>query len=342
MTQKLDTTLWNVKKILEAENFTSAEDDLAVAIKGLASLRSAQEGDLCYCTDRLKAQLSSCAASVIILTPKLAKLYQGQAHILQHQHPELAFTILLDNLYQRQDPFAGIHSSATCANSAVIAPSACVEAGAVVMDGAVIGPGVVIGANSVIGQGVSIGAQTLIHPNVTVYARAEIGKSCIIHSGARIGVDGFGYAEAADGWKKIRHIGTVVIGDNVEIGANTCVDRGMLDNTEIHQGTKIDNLVHIAHNVVIGENSALAGCSAIAGSTKVGKNFRMGGGAGLNGQITITDNVVIGGATNVMSDIQTPGFYIGVMPAQSQKDWARSAVSIRRQGQKLQKKEESK
>jgi UDP-3-O-[3-hydroxymyristoyl] glucosamine N-acyltransferase len=341
MNRQIDTTLGHVKKTLGLHTDVSKERDDAVLIKKLASLDSAQPGDLTYCTNRLKSQLGDCRASVIILSPEMAETYEGKAHLIRHAHPELAFTILLEVFYPAQRQ-TGIDPSAVCAASAQIDPSAWIQPGAVIMEGAAIAAHAVIGANSVIGCNVSVGEATRIHPNVTIYDDVVIGASCIIHSGARIGVDGFGYSETPDGWKKMVHIGTVVIGDNVEIGANTCVDRGMLDNTEIHKGTKIDNLVHIAHNVVIGEHGALAGCSAIAGSTKVGKNFRMGGGAGLNGQIRITDNVVIGGATNVMSDIQTPGFYIGVMPTQPQKDWARSAVAIRRQGRGLKKTKESK
>ena len=341
MNRQFDTTLWNVKKILGLHNNVLEDSDKSVLIKRLASLHSAQPGDLCYCTDRLKSELGACQASVIVLTPEMSNSYEGKAYVLQHAHPELAFTILLEVFYSTQRQ-VGIDSSAVCSGSAQIDASAWVQPGAVIMDGAMVAARAVIGANSVIGRNVTVGEGTLIHPNVTIYDGVKIGASCILHSGARIGVDGFGYAETPDGLKKMIHIGTVVIGDNVEIGANTCVDRGMLDNTEIHRGTKIDNLVHIAHNVVVGEHGALAGCSAIAGSTKVGKNFRMGGGAGLNGQIKVTDNVVIGGATNVMSDIQTPGFYIGVMPTQSRKDWARSAVAIRRQGRSLKKEKEGK
>lgn len=339
--QALNTTLKDVKKLLCMESAISPKDE-SVRIEKLSSLDSAGPGSISFCGKRMKQKLDSCQASVVILTPELAEQYHGKASVLCHENPEFAFSILLEQFCRekKSSNLGEVHTSAVCHAGAKIAGSAQIGANAVIDDGAVIEEGVSIGPGCFVGKNTVIKQQAKICANVTIYHDCIIGQSCIIHSGACIGVDGFGYVETGEGWKKIIHIGRVVLGDDVEIGANTCIDRGMLDDTEIHQGTKIDNLCHIAHNVVIGEHSAMAGCSGIAGSTTVGKNFRMGGSSGLNGQITVADNVVVGGGTKIMSSIKAPGFYIGVMPAQPQKDWARSAIAIRNIGRKAKNHDE--
>ena len=333
--QTLSTTLKEVKQLLCMESAIDPKDE-EIHIDKLSSLDSASSGSVSFCGKRMKEKLNSCQASVIILTPALAQQYQGEAKVLHHKNPELAFSILLESFFSEAQPRdqAKVHVTAVCHAGAKIAESAQIGANAVIEDGAIIEDGVSIGPGCYVGSNTVIKRQAILHANATIYRNCVIGQGCIIHSGACIGVDGFGYVETDKGWKKITHIGRVVLGDNVEIGANTCIDRGMLDDTEIHQGTKIDNLCHIAHNVIIGERSAMAGCSGIAGSTTVGKNFRMGGSSGLNGQITVADNVIVGGGTSIMSSIKEPGMYIGVMPAQTQKDWARSAIAIRKSGKK--------
>ena len=317
-----------------------ASSDATIRITHLASLSSAEAGGLTFCTSRRKAELEHSKASAIILTDELADQYKGHAYTIRHRDPTAAFTVLMDALLQITpiSKVTGIDPHASCDVSASIAPTARVSARAVIESGVVleddvfIGPGCFIGSNTIIQKGAKL------HANVSVYHDCIIGERTQIHSGACIGVDGFGYVETARGLKKIPHVGRVVVGNDVEIGANSCVDRGMLDDTEIHDNVKLDNLVHIAHNVILGSNSAIAGQSAIAGSTTVGKNLRMGGKSGINGQIAITDNVIIGCATNILRTVKKSGFYIGSMPAQSQKNWARSAIQICKLGEKNQEK----
>ena len=322
-----------IKKQLKLEDCI-APDDHTVALTHLASLQHAQSGGIAFCRVRKKDQLEQSQASVIITTAEIAEVYDGKAHMLVHKDPMAAFVQLMEWFYPQSQQPSGRHPSAVCHPEAKIHATAWIDANAVIAKGAQIAADVCIGAGCYVGESVVIGQGSKLHAQVTIYHDCHIGERCIIHSGARIGSDGFGYVDTKPGWKKIPHIGRVVLGDEVEIGANTCIDRGMLDDTIIHKGTKMDNLIHIAHNVVIGENSALAGQSGIAGSTTIGKNFRLGGGSGINGQITITDNVIVGGGTNIISAIDKPGFYIGVMPAQMQKDWARSAIAIRKAGVK--------
>ena len=332
--QKINTDLGFIKQLLLQESQVAIDDE-HIRINALASLCSAQAGGICFCTQRKKKFLPQVRASVIITTPEIAREYSGQAQVVEHMDPELAFAELLQYFFEKKEVFDGIHPSAVIhadaqvSDQVKVGANVVIAAGVVIESGVVIEPGVSIGCNTVIRK------DTKISANVSIYHDCIIGQACIIHSGACIGSDGFGYASQRPGWKKIQHIGRVILGNEVEVGANTCIDRGMLEDTEIHSGTKIDNLCHIAHNVTIGENSIIAACAGIAGSTNVGKNVMIGGGSGLNGQITIADNVKIGGATNIINNIEKPGFYIGVMPAQTQKSWARSAIAIRRASLKV-------
>ena len=193
-----------------------------------------------------------------------------------------------------------------------------------------IGKDVSIGANVVIGPNCVIGNNVIIKSNCWLVQDVEIGDFSVIHNGSVLGSDGFGYAPSKDGYVKIEQLGKLVIGKNVEIGASCTIDRGALDNTEIHDGVKLDNQIQIAHNVVLGENSAIAASCAIAGSTVIGKNFQMGGLSGVLGHLSICDDVTIGAHTLITKSINDSGNYIGIMPAQKQKDWAKSSVFIKK------------
>ena len=191
-----------------------------------------------------------------------------------------------------------------------------------------IGPHVYIGPNCVIEENVKINANCSIVENVTISANT------IINHGSVLGSDGFGFAPTKNGYIKIEQLGGLKIGKNVEIGANCSIDRGALDDTEIHDGVILDNLIHIAHNVILGANSAIAASCAIAGSTKIGKNFQMGGLSGVLGHLEICDDVIVGAHTLITKNIKEPGNYIGIMPAQDKKDWSKSSVFIKKLGKK--------
>ena len=329
----LATNLYAVKQCLGIQS-ESIELDQAVKIRKLASVQNASVDCLAFCTKRHRAKLSDCKASVIIVEQALCEGYNGQAKLIVHPNPSLAFTMLLEHFYHPKQQTGSKHTTSQCHPESKVDDSAMIAANVVIEKHAVIEANVSIGAGSYIGEGVTIHSGTTIHPNVTIYHDSIIGRNCILHSGCVIGSDGFGYESDQGKWRKIPHIGRAVLGDEVEVGANTCVDRGMLDDTHIHSGTKLDNLVHIAHNVIIGECGAIAGQSGIAGSTVIGKHFRMGGHSGINGQIALGDNIIVGGGTMITNSIETPGFYIGVMPAQTHKNWARSALAIKDSGLK--------
>ena len=201
---------------------------------------------------------------------------------------------------------------------------------AIVSSDAKIGNNVFIGANVYIGPNCVIGDNSCIQPNVSLVCNVKLGSNCNIFPGTVLGSDGFGYAPTKNGYVKIEQLGSLVIGDNVEIGAGCTIDRGALDDTIIHDGVKLDNQIHIAHNVDLGKNSAIAACCAIAGSTVIGENFRMGGLSGVLGHLSITDNVSVGAHTLITKNISEGGEYIGIMPAQNPKDWAKSSIFIKR------------
>ena len=203
---------------------------------------------------------------------------------------------------------------------------------AVISNDAIIGKNVSIGANVVIGPNCSIGNNVIIKSNCSIVQDVQISESTIIHNGSVLGSDGFGYAPTKNGYIKIEQIGRLVIGSNVEIGACCSIDRGAISDTEIHDGVKLDNQIQIAHNVIIGKNSAIAASCAIAGSTVIGKNFRMGGLSGVIGHLKICDDVTVGAHTLITKDIKEPGNYIGTMPTQDKKSWAKSSVFIKKRG----------
>ena len=215
------------------------------------------------------------------------------------------------------------------ASSAILGNNVTIEANAVIGSNVIIGDNVFIGACSTIDSGAAIGDGTIIKSNVSIAYDIQIGRLCVIHQNAVIGCDGFGNARAEDGsWTKIPQLGRVIIHDDVEIGAGTTVDRGAIDDTIIKKGSRIDNLVQIAHNVIIGENTAIAGITAVAGSTTIGNNCLIGGQSAITGHIDICDHVVIGGASNIGKSITKPGMYYAAFEAKPRIEWGRFVARI--------------
>ena len=210
--------------------------------------------------------------------------------------------------------------------------NASIHPSAIISNDSSIGENVSIGANVVIGPNCNIGDNVIIKSNCSIVQDVTIGENSIIHNGTVLGSDGFGYAPTKTGYVKIEQIGKLLIKKNVEIGANCTIDRGALLDTEIHEGVKLDNQIQIAHNVIIGKNSAIAASCAVAGSTIIGKNFQMGGLSGVLGHLNICDNVTVGAHTLITKDIKESGNYVGIMPAQEQKNWAKSSVFIKKRG----------
>ena len=232
----------------------------------------------------------------------------------------------LTKLFAQQPSEPSIHPSAVIADTAVLADQVSIAANVVIGENAEIAENTIIGAGSIIGDGVKLGARSEIKAKVSLYHDVQIGADCIIHSGAIIGSDGFGFAPSSAGYIKIYQLGKVVIGDQVEIGANTSIDRGALGDTEIHDGVKIDNLVHIAHNCIIGEGTAIAAQVGMAGTTKIGKRCTFGGQVGLAGHLEIADDVRVSGKSMVTKSISKSGSYSSGTGFSDSSSWRKNAV----------------
>lgn len=298
-------------------------------IDKLGTLDDADEKSLSFLANpkyRNKLQNSQ-AGAVLLKQAELAPLVNNAILI---DNPYLAFARLTHKFVKREQTWSGIHSSAVIADDVTIGKNVQIGPNVVIEKGAVLGDGVEIGAASVIGAHVRIGSNCRLAANVTIYYDVVIGDSCLFHSGAVIGADGFGFAPSRDGWTKIMQLGAVYIGNNVEIGANTTIDRGAIEDTRIGNGVIIDNQVQIAHNVVIGDNSAIAGCSAIAGSTRIGTGCTIAGGVGIIGHLTITDNVHITAMSLVSKSISESGSYSSGTGLEPTEKWRRSAARLRR------------
>ena len=246
---------------------------------------------------------------------------------VENAYESLAKLMTLYEMYQPKkvgiSSLASIAETAQIGKNVYIGPYACIEEGAVIGDNCYIHPHVTVGVN------VKVGANTILYPHVTVYHDCRIGNNCVLHAGAVIGADGFGFAPSPEGYEKIPQIGITILEDNVEVGANTCIDRATMGATIIHKGVKLDNLVQIAHNVEIGENTVMAAQVGIAGSTKVGKHCMFGGQVGLAGHIHIGDRVVFGAQSGVISDIKEPKTVLGA-PAIDAKSFMRSSAIFNR------------
>ncbi|MCR8923978.1 UDP-3-O-(3-hydroxymyristoyl)glucosamine N-acyltransferase [Dasania sp. GY-MA-18] len=299
--------------------------DSSLRIVGLATLASAATGQLSFLANpRYQKELANTAASAVIVSP--AMLPHCPVAALVSDNPYLSYAQATQLFKKQSEAVAGIADTAVVAASADIASSASIGANCVIGERVRIGEQVVIGPGSVIGDDVVIGPQGLLHANVTLYHGVSIGHSVILHSGVVIGADGFGFAPTQQGWQKIEQLGAVVIGDHVEIGANSCIDRGALNPTIIGNHVIIDNLVQCAHNVQIGDGTAIAGCTAIAGSTRIGSRCTIAGGVGIVGHISLADNVHITAHTLVTKSISQPGSYSSGTPMLETQQWRKAAA----------------
>jgi UDP-3-O-[3-hydroxymyristoyl] glucosamine N-acyltransferase (EC 2.3.1.-) len=251
---------------------------------------------------------------------------QGNALVVSD--PYLAYAKVAQILDSTPACATDIAASAVVADDAVLGEGVAIGPNAVIESGALLGDGAQIGAGCFVGKGAKVGARTKLWANVTLYHEVVIGQDCLIQAGTVIGADGFGYANDKGKWVKIPQLGRVVIGDRVEIGACTTIDRGALDDTEIADGVIIDNQCQIAHNVTIGENTAIAGATVMAGSLKVGKHCIIGGASVFNGHMEITDNVTITGMAMVMRPITEPGMYSSGIPLQPNREWRKTAARV--------------
>ncbi|MCX7893880.1 MAG: UDP-3-O-(3-hydroxymyristoyl)glucosamine N-acyltransferase [Burkholderiales bacterium] len=297
-------------------------------IERVATLRSAGPGDLSFLANpRYRNELAATRASAVVLSPAEREA-SALPRIVAHD-PYLFFARVVDLLHPAPAPAPGVHATAVVEPGAEIAPGAAVGAHCFVGGGAAVGEGTELGPGCYVGRGARIGPGGRIAARVAIHAGCVVGARAIIHSGAVIGADGFGFARDGERWFKIPQIGRVVIGDDVEIGANTTIDRGALDDTVLEDDVKLDNQVQVGHNCRIGAHTAIAGCVGIAGSTAIGRNCMIGGAAMISGHLTIADNVVIAGATAITKSIAKPGYYSGLYPFEENKAWTRNAVWLR-------------
>jgi len=302
--------------------------DADVRITQVATLETAQHDQISFLTNsKYRAQLSTTGAGAVILAEDDADATDLPRIITDNPYAYFAKVSAILNPLPVTLP--GVHPSA------VIGAGAMIDATASIAATAVIGEGATIGAYSVIGEGCSIGANVIIgsrarlYPRVVIYYGCVIGDGLIAHSGAVIGADGFGIAMDEGRWIKIPQIGRVIIGNDVEIGANTTIDRGALDDTVIEDGVKLDNQIQVAHNVRIGAHTAIAGCVGIAGSTTIGRYCRIGGSAGILGHLHITDHVEIAAFSLIGKSIREAGSYAAIFPFSKTDDWRKNAVHLR-------------
>ena len=310
MTSSKSYSLLELSKLLE----TTLIGDGNAIVDNLKTIQDANDSSLSFVANQKYSKyLSSSKALAFIVHPNTIDGID-EGNYLVTDDPYLAFakasSLFSSNLIKQN--IGSVHPTAT------------------VFPETNLGKNVVIGPNVYIGPNCSIGDFSSIRANSSLVSDVQIGSNTHVHNGAVLGSDGFGYAPSKDGYIKIEQLGSLIIGSNVEIGAGCTIDRGALGDTHIHDGVKLDNQVHIAHNVELGSHSAIAACCAIAGSTVIGKNFKMGGLSGVLGHLNIADNVTVGAHTLITKSIKESGEYIGIMPAQKPKDWAKSSIFIKR------------
>lgn len=286
-------------------------------ITGLSPLASAAQGDLSFLSHpQYIAQLSSSAAACVIVSPAHETPAKQRGACILTPNP-YAYWARTTQLWKAQGMAAQLHKGPLIHPSAVVHPSAQVH------------ESVQIGPLCVVEEGAVIGAATCLKSRVTVSAHCHIGQNCILHSGVVIGADGFGFAPEDQRWIKIEQLGAVRIGNDVEIGANTCIDRGAIADTVIEDGVKLDNLIQIGHNVHVGAHTAMAGCVGVAGSTRIGAHCTIGGGAVVLGHLTLVDGVHVSAASVVTHSLLKPGQYTGVFPIDDNKSWHKNAASLK-------------
>ena len=302
--------------------------DGSIIIEKIATLSKASAGTITFLANpRYRNQLATTRASAVIISKQHAD--QLTTSGILSDNPYLYFARLAQLLHPQPNASAGIHPTAVVDETANISPTAEIGPGVVIGKQVTVGDACIIGPRSTIGDHGTIGANTLLHAGVTLYANVTLGERVIIHSGAVIGGDGFGFAPDNGRWVKIPQVGGVIIGNDVEIGANTTIDAGAIEPTIIHDGSKIDNLVMIAHNVEVGEHTVMAACCGISGSTKIGNHCMLGGSVGTAGHLEIAGHTVLLGASNVTKTIKEPGVYSSCIPVMPQKQWLKNIAHLK-------------
>ncbi|MEP6885019.1 MAG: UDP-3-O-(3-hydroxymyristoyl)glucosamine N-acyltransferase [Gammaproteobacteria bacterium] len=298
-------------------------------VSRVATLGNAAPGAVSFLANpRYRKQMESTRATAVVLAQEDAAHCPVAALI--DPNPYFAYARVAALLHPQEASAAGVHPSAVVSPSAHIAASASVAALAVIEEGAHIGERVLVGPGCIVQRGAHVGADSRLISRVSLYPGVQIGQRCIVHAGAVVGADGFGFAADAGTWFKVPQLGSVRIGDDVEIGANTTIDRGAIDDTVVEHGVKLDNQIQVGHNVTIGAHTAVAGCVGISGSTTIGRRCMIGGGVGIAGHLTIADDVIVTGCSLVSASIKHAGSYSSGMPTVETRLWRRMVAHLRR------------
>jgi UDP-3-O-[3-hydroxymyristoyl] glucosamine N-acyltransferase len=328
VSQATSFSVTQLVELLGATLIPGSASNTSKQIHALSTLENAKPESLAFCANKkFIEKLSKSDAGAFLVSEKLAdQLPECASDVLLVPNAELSFAKLTHLFNNYPQYSSGVAASAVIDQTAQLGENVCVAANAVIEANAVIGDGCVIGPGSVVGQGASLGKHCRLFSNVNIYHGVVLGDHCIIHSGTAIGSDGFGFVPGPDGFEKLYQLGTVLVGNRVEMGANCTIDRGALGDTIIGNGVKMGNQVHIAHNVEVGENTAFAGCVGVAGSTKIGANCQFGGQAGVNGHIEICDGVIATGQAFITNSITEPGIYSSGIPVVPNRDWRRTTA----------------
>lgn len=302
--------------------------DPAFVVNSFSTLENATPNQISFLSNsKYKKYLAASLAGAVIINKHLASEAQCNVIIVKDTYVSYAKAAALLNPQKQYEggihPTAFVDSNSDIHSSAYIGPQVVIESGVKIETAVVVGPGCIIK------EGVKVGQGTRLSANITLCEKVEIGKRCLLHPGVVIGADGFGIANDNGRWIKVPQVGSVLIGDDVEIGANTTIDRGAIENTVIGNNVKLDNQIQIAHNVTIGDNTVIAGCVGIAGSTQIGRNCIFGGRVTITGHISIADGVQLTGTTMVTKSITEAGSYSSGLPAEPTKQWHRNVIRYR-------------
>lgn len=328
----MSTRLNVVFEALAADMPSELLADPELLITRLASIDSAGPSELAFVSHpKYLNKLSQSAAGCVVVSPALREAAVARGGCIVTADPYLYFARLTQYWKRLHEPRAAaqIHPSAFVDPAAQVAANVSIGPFAYVGPGARIGEGVKLGAHAIVAANADVGANSRLAERVTLGEGCRLGQRCLLHPGAVIGADGFGFAPNAGRWEKIEQLGAVRIGDDVEIGANSCVDRGALEDTVIEDGVKLDNLVQIGHNVHIGKHTALAGCAGVAGSARIGAHCTVGGGAVVLGHLTLGDHVHVSAASVVTRSLLKAGHYSGIFPIDDNTAWEKNAASLK-------------
>lgn len=306
--------------------------DADLEINSVASLGKASPGDLCFLQEKKYLTQAVEGRCSVLIVPESTDLTALNKAVILSDNPQFSFARAIPWLTSPEligNRISGIHPSAQVAESAQLGKDVSVGALSVIGENTEIGTCSVIGAGCIIEDNVRLGHDCLLHSRVTIAHRVEVGDRCILHSGVVLGSDGFGLALDAEKWQKIPQIGAVIIGDDVEIGANTTVDRGAIDDTIIEEGCKLDNLIQVAHNVRIGAHTAIAACVGIAGSANIGRHCRISGAAVVLGHLSVADHVTVNAMSMVTKDIKQAGVYSSSAPLMESSEWRKNNARIK-------------